>query len=89
MIVDARPYNDYLREHIKGAVSIPFYDMDKMVGKLPKDIWIITYCACPHAMAKRAADKLRAAGYDKVGALDEGFNAWKGNGYQTQSGNAK
>ena len=47
MIVDARPYNDYLREHIKGAVSIPFYDMDKMVGKLPKDIWIITYCACP------------------------------------------
>jgi len=40
-------------------------------------------------MAKRAADKLRAAGYDKVGALDEGFNAWKGNGYQTQSGNAK
>lgn len=86
IILDARPHSDYLKEHITGAVSIPFYDVKNELGKLPKTIWIVTYCACPHAMAGRAADTLKAAGYNKVGVLDEGFLVWKDKGYPTQSG---
>jgi cytochrome c oxidase cbb3-type subunit 3 len=86
IILDARPHSDYLKDHITGAVSIPFYDVKKELGRLPKNIWIIAYCACPHAMAGEAAAVLKAAGYDKVGILNEGFFNWKGKGYPTQSG---
>lgn len=86
MIIDARPRNDYFRDHITGAVSIPFYDVKKEIEKLPKTIWIITYCACPHEMSGKAADTLKAAGFDKVGVLNEGFFNWKDKGYPTESG---
>jgi cytochrome c oxidase cbb3-type subunit III len=77
IIVDARPGSDYLRSHIQGAISIPFYDMPSAVGLLPKNLWIITYCGCPHAISGKAADTLKGAGYDKVAVLDEGFFFWQ------------
>ncbi len=86
IILDARPHSDYLKDHITGAVSIPFYDVKKELSRLPKTLWIITYCACPHAMAAEAAAVLKAAGYHKVGILNEGFFNWKGKGYPTESG---
>ncbi|MDO9262909.1 MAG: c-type cytochrome [Desulfosalsimonadaceae bacterium] len=85
MIIDARPKSDYLPSHIKGALSIPFYDIESAIGLLPKDIWIITYCVCPHALSGKAADKLRAAGYNKVAVLDEGFLFWQKKGYPSES----
>ena len=85
IIIDARPKSDFLRSHIKGALSIPFYDIENAIGLLPKDIWIITYCVCPHALSGKAADKLRASGYDKVAALDEGFFFWQKKGYPSES----
>jgi hypothetical protein len=42
---------------------------------------IVTYCDCPHAMAEEAARYLRAAGYDNVFVLDEGFGFWKDRKY--------
>ena len=39
MIIDARPRNDYFRDHITGAVSIPFYDLPVFMSKfLPNQI---------------------------------------------------
>jgi len=85
IIIDARPKSDYIRSHIKGAISIPFYEIESVIGLLPKDIWIITYCACPHALSGKAADKLKAAGYDKVAVLDEGIFFWQDKGYPYES----
>ncbi|MDJ0763091.1 MAG: c-type cytochrome [Myxococcota bacterium] len=81
VIIDARPYSDYLISHIEGAVSMPFYDVEKRLGELSKDIWIITYCGCPHAISGQALDVLRANGYEKSGVLDEGFYVWSERGY--------
>jgi cytochrome c oxidase cbb3-type subunit III len=85
IIIDARPQSDFLRSHIKGAISIPFYDIDAAVGLLPKDMWIIFYCVCPHALSGKAADKLKAADYDKVAVLDEGFFFWQNKGYPSET----
>lgn len=85
IIIDARPKSDYLRGHIKGAISIPFYDIESAVGLLPRDIWIVTYCVCPHALSGKAADTLKAADYDKVAVLDEGFFFWQNKGYPSES----
>jgi cytochrome c oxidase cbb3-type subunit 3/ubiquinol-cytochrome c reductase cytochrome c subunit len=85
-ILDARAPSDYAREHIAGAVSVPFYDPDPYVADLPKDAWLVCYCACPHAESGQLAVKLVNKGMKKVTVLDEGLGVWKNRGYGTHTG---
>jgi cytochrome c oxidase cbb3-type subunit 3/ubiquinol-cytochrome c reductase cytochrome c subunit len=80
-ILDARAPSDYLREHITGAVSVPFYDPSPYFAALPKDTWLVCYCACPHAESGQLARELGAHGFTKVTVLDEGLGVWKSRGY--------
>lgn len=86
IILDARPPADYVTQHIKGASSVPFYAVNDYLDQLPKDEWIITYCACPHAESGAARRKLIAAGYTQVKVLNEGFNEWTKRSYPTSTG---
>jgi cytochrome c oxidase cbb3-type subunit 3/ubiquinol-cytochrome c reductase cytochrome c subunit len=61
-ILDARAPSDYMREHITGAVSVPFYDPSPYFAALPKDTWLVCYCACPHAESGQLAQQLGAQG---------------------------
>lgn len=88
VIADARAPSDYGGGHIAGAVSVPFYRVADFVPDLPRDRYIITYCACPHAESGRAASELRARGYPRVAVLDEGFKVWRSRGYPIRSGGA-
>lgn len=85
-ILDARSPSDYVNEHIEGAVSVPFYDPAPYLDKLPKDVWLVCYCACPHAESGQLAQKLSSAGFKKVTVLDEGLNVWKNRHYPTAKG---
>lgn len=80
-ILDARPPPDYVRSHIAGAVSVPFYDPEPYLDRLPKNTWLVCYCGCPHAESGQLAEKLMAAGFSKVTVLDEGLYAWAEKGY--------
>lgn len=84
VIVDARPTTDFASGHIKGAVNAPYFEVDKHMSKLPKDKWIITYCACPHAEAEQAARTLLKNGYTKVKVIDEGYFGWADKGWPTE-----
>jgi len=86
VFLDARAPGDYSREHITGAVSVPFYSVTDYFSQLPRDATIISYCACPHAESGAAADALVKAGWTKVKVLDEGFFHWKTQGYPTKVG---
>ncbi len=82
IIADARAQSDYLEAHIPGAISLPFYEVDRYENKLPKDgTWIIAYCACPHAASGRVARALRQRGFKHTGVLDEGILVWMREGY--------
>ena len=85
-LLDARAPSDYLAGHIEGAVSVPFYDPDPYFAALPKDAWLVCYCACPHAESGQLAHKLEVKGLSKVTVLDEGLNVWRSRGYPTRSG---
>jgi cytochrome c oxidase cbb3-type subunit 3 len=85
-ILDARAPSDYTNEHITGAVSVPFYDVDPYVAGLPKDAWLVCYCACPHAESRGLAQTLMNKGFKKVTVLDEGLGYWKSKKYGTQAG---
>jgi 3-mercaptopyruvate sulfurtransferase SseA len=43
--VDVRPKDQYDIEHIKGAINIPLGDIVAKIKELPKDKFIVTYCA--------------------------------------------
>jgi cytochrome c oxidase cbb3-type subunit 3/ubiquinol-cytochrome c reductase cytochrome c subunit len=84
--LDARAPSDYVAAHIAGANDIPFYEADQYLFALPKDRWLVCYCACPHAESGQLADTLFANGFTKVTILDEGFFVWRDRGYPVRAG---
>jgi cytochrome c oxidase cbb3-type subunit 3/ubiquinol-cytochrome c reductase cytochrome c subunit len=86
VLLDARAPSDYTYEHLAGAVSVPFYDPDPYFAALPKDVWLVAYCACPHAESGQLAQRLTSKGFKKVTVLDEGLGFWKSKGYGTSKG---
>ncbi|HYP76361.1 MAG TPA: c-type cytochrome [Polyangiaceae bacterium] len=86
VLLDARAPSDYMNQHIAGAVSVPFYDPSPYIDKLPKNSWLVCYCACPHAESGQLAARLLEAGFKKVTVLDEGLGAWTQKKYPVSSG---
>jgi cytochrome c oxidase cbb3-type subunit 3 len=80
VIIDARPPSEWRRVHIKGAVSIPYHDMQRL-AEVPKNAWVIAYCACPHHLSGVVVDELKKRGYERAFVLDEGINVWHQRGY--------
>jgi len=85
-LLDARAPSAYANEHIAGAVSVPFYDPDPFVSKLPKKTWLVCYCSCPHAESGQLASALEKKGFAKVTVIAEGLGVWKARGYPTKTG---
>lgn len=86
VIVDARPPSDYARMHIAGAISVPFYQAAEFAKQIPKDRFILTYCACPHAESVKVREALRALGYPRVAVIDEGIIVWRDRGNPVRGG---
>jgi cytochrome c oxidase cbb3-type subunit 3 len=80
IIIDARPPSDWMRAHIKGAVSIPYHDVERL-KEIPLDTWVVAYCACPHHLSGIVVDELVKRGHKKAAVLDEGINVWHTRGY--------
>lgn len=86
VILDARPASDYVLDHISGALSVPYYAVSELADVLPRDVPILTYCGCPHALSGRAVDALLALGFTDVAVIDEGFYVWRDRGYPVTVG---
>ena len=83
VVIDARPPLDHNLHSIKNSISLPYYNVEKCVDYLPKDVWYVTYCACPHNESQYAASVLEDNGFSKVRVLDEGYIEWRSRGYPT------
>ena len=44
VLYDTRAKTAYDAEHIKGAISMPYEDVSKRAGELPKDKTLVFYC---------------------------------------------
>ena len=77
--VDVRGREFYEQEHIKGAVSIPLDEIEKIGGRLlQKEDLIVTYCAsfqCP--ASTQAARKLIEMGFTNVADYKGGILDYK------------
>lgn len=84
VILDTRATSDWSRGHITGALPFPFYDIEEMASRLPRDgTWILAYCACPHAASGHVVDELRRRGFPRTAVIDEGITYWMNQGYPT------
>ena len=87
VILDARPTSDWLIERLPGALPVPYYAIQPIIERLPRDgTWIVAYCGCPHAASGEVVDALREAGFEHTAVLDEGVYHWIDEGYPTESG---
>ena len=88
ILLDARAHGDYLDGHLAGAISMPFYLLADYIDQFPRDIWIIAYCGCPHAVSGRAWEAFAALGFEKIAVLDEGYYVWLERGYPVRVGSS-
>lgn len=87
VLLDARAASDYVRYHIPGAIPSPYYGIESVVPRLPRDgTWILAYCACPHAASGRVMDHLRENGFEHTAVIDEGVRHWHDEGYPVVEG---
>jgi cytochrome c oxidase cbb3-type subunit 3/ubiquinol-cytochrome c reductase cytochrome c subunit len=80
VIIDARPPSDWLRERIPGAISVPHYDTSSL-DRVPRDVVVVAYCACPHHASGAVVDELLRRGHTRAYVLDEGILVWRKAGY--------
>jgi len=81
VLVDVRDHRAYLQAHLPKAVSIP---LDQLEASLPRlraaNARIVLYCGALGLKSGRAAELLRAHGFERVYCLDGGFDHWVGSG---------
>jgi len=81
ILVDVRDHRAYLQAHLPEAVSIP---LDQLEASLPRlraaNARIVLYCGALGLKSGRAAELLRAHGFERVYCLDGGFDRWVDSG---------
>jgi len=82
IMIDARPTDDYEKGHIRGALSLPWHEVDQKFMEITKDISvntpIITYCdgeTCE--LSHHLANFLLDLGFTKVRILVNGWTKWR------------
>lgn len=90
LFVDARPWEEYADLHIKGALSVPLENLERLKDTgllgMPRDRQILVYCSdhrCDQAL--KLAKHLQSLGFTQVVAFLGGFSAWDEAGYEVDS----
>ncbi|MFC1557944.1 rhodanese-like domain-containing protein [candidate division KSB1 bacterium] len=82
LFLDSRNYGMYEKGHIKGALSIPYFDFEKyfkkISSKISKNGHLIIYCGGEKCnSSQKLAATLMDKGYNNVMIFQDGWNQWK------------
>ncbi len=87
VLIDARDAVQYAREHIPGAVNVPYIEIRAGALLPPKDRRIVVYCSsetCP--ISQYAYEALDRLGYQEIYDMRAGLQGWKDAGFPTVFG---
>ena len=91
VFMDARPYDDYEKGHIKGARSLPWNEVDQKFMQVTQDMSpdmpVITYCdgeTCE--LSHNLALFLIDVGFSNVRVLINGWTLWQKKDLPTETG---
>jgi rhodanese-related sulfurtransferase len=81
LLLDVRTPEEFARGHIPGAVLVPVAELQTRLAELAPfaQRGVVTYCE-KGPRAERAADVLRAAGFENVRPLAGSFARWRAEG---------
>ncbi|MEA2952930.1 MAG: cytochrome c oxidase cbb3-type subunit [Alphaproteobacteria bacterium] len=84
---DLRDPEDFKREHLPGARSIPLKQLSKGFQRIPTAGRVVLYCGCPEGRIEEgyAYQLLRQMGYRNVSVLEGGFTEWRKLGYPVET----
>ena len=84
-VLDVRPEDEFALGHLPGALNIPFAELERRLGELPKGREVIAYCRGPWCVLSfEAVAALRTRGY-RVRRLEDGYPEWKAAGLPVES----
>jgi rhodanese-related sulfurtransferase len=88
MLVDVRGDENFEKEHIPSAKSIPESAFSERIdGLVNKDSEIVVYCGSEQCtMSKKAGEHLEEIGYKNVARFSPGLKGWKEAGHSTVTG---
>ena len=91
LFLDARPENQFTQGHIKGALSLPWQEVDRyfveIADRFKAAKAIITYCdgeSCD--LSHELALFLKDMGFENVRVLVNGWTVWQQAGLPTEDG---
>src|SRR5262245_21447835 len=89
-LVEVLPTEDYGKEHLPKAISVPLEDLTPETAKqLKKDQAVIVYCANYQCdLSARAAWRLESMGFQEVYRYTPGKEDWIAAGYETEGTNS-
>ncbi len=81
IFVDLRPAEDFKRERLRGARSVPLGELLRRYSEVPRTGRVILYCDCSKEQIQAAYQFLRGHGYRNISVMEEGFSGWVKRGY--------
>lgn len=85
-VIDVRSREDYCDFHIKGAISMPYDDLENCLDKISGNKISVLYCSYQQChLSMRAAIKLADHGFPCM-VLEGGFKVWSQKAYPIERG---
>lgn len=83
LFVDIREPEDFKRERLPRALSIPLRELSAQHEKIPRAGRVVLYCSCPPGNIEEgySYQLLRDMGYRNVSVLQGGISEWRRLGY--------
>lgn len=80
---DLREPQEFKRERLPGAVSLPLKELSSHMSKVPRAGRVVLYCGCPPGNIEEgySYQLLRDQGYRNVSVLVGGISEWQKRGY--------
>lgn len=91
LFVDARPVSQYAQEHIRGAICLPWQQVDdylmNVFDRLESAETIIAYCDGEHCdLSHELTFFLKELGFENVRVLVNGLTVWQQAGLPIETG---
>jgi rhodanese-related sulfurtransferase len=85
--IDLRESEEFKRERLPGAQSIPLKELQARHNKVPKSGRVVLYCTCGVGNIEEAFayQTLRNLGYRNVSVLEGGISEWRRLGYPIET----
>lgn len=87
IFVDVREPEEFKRERLPGAISVPLKELPVHIAKVPRAGRVVLYCSCGPGNIEEgySYQLLRDQGYRNVSVLVGGFSEWQRLGYPIET----